>query len=316
MANFLKQLERWGLAKETTRGTAEAAPSVWLAVSPESKMDLKEIYLPDVALRGVMSRYADAAVYKEGDGIIKFPLRASDIGEIVHMLLGDPTSAQQGGTTAYLHTWTPANTLLPQSYTVFVDRSLNVLKYNGCNVSELKITGTPEDFIQIEAKMMFLNEASGSIGSPSYVESEEMTFQHVTFKIAGTSSTEVKQFECTIKNGLFRKRVTAQVQTPEQLVATMLSADVSFTVYFEDATERDKFIAGTASSIEIVCTGDTISGAFTYTFEVLLDSFVYTAFPYEAEDGLLAAKVVGHAVYNTSNSRIMRVRATNITTAY
>lgn len=316
MANYPSNLLRVGLAKESVRGTAESSPGSWIAVHPDSRMNYSAILLPDTSLRGTMSKWADAVVATQGDGIIKFPLRASDVGEFVHMLMGDPSSAQQGGTSAYLHTFTQASTLLPQSYTVFMDRNIGVLKYNGCNVAELKVTGTPEDFIMVEASMMFLGEASGSIGSPSYVESEELTWQHVTFNIAGSSNTEVKSFEFSLKNGLFRKRVTAQSAAPEQLVATEYSADCNFVVYFENTTERDKFIAGTVTSIEAVIAGDTIASTYKYTLEILLDDFVYTAFPWGVEDGLIAAQVVGHAVYDTSNTRLFRVRVTNIATAY
>lgn len=316
MANYPSNLLRVGLAKESSRGVAESTPGSWLAVHPDSRMDYKAILQPDTNLRGTMAKWADAVVATEGDGLIKFPLRASDVGEFLHMLIGDPTSAQQGGSAAYLHTFTPATTILPASYTFFFDRNISVLKYNGCNVSELKITASPEDFIMVEATMMFLGEASGSIGSPAYVESEELTWQHVTFNIAGGSNTEVKSFELSLKNGLFRKRVTAQSAAPEQLVATEFMADCSFVVYFENATERDKFIAGTVTSVEVVIAGDTIASSFKYTLEVLLDDFVYTAFPWGVEDGLVAAQVVGHAVYDTSNTRIFRARVTNIATAY
>src|SRR3990167_89802 len=316
MANFASLLKQFGLAKESVRGTAEAEPTVWTAILPESKLDYVQMLYPDETMRAVMAKYPSAAGHRVGAGTIKMPLRASDVGEFFHMLIGDPSSAQQGGTAAYLHTFTPAAVLTPDSYTFFLDRSMNVMKYNLGQVSKITLDISPDNFVMFTADVMFKSEAAGSIGTPSFVESEELTFQHVTFKIDTVANTELKSASIVLENGLFPKRVTSQSQDPEDFIVTQHKWSGAMTIYFEDATERNKFLAGTTSSLQFQIIGDTISGAYKYTVDVFIDKVQYTAFPYGDEDGLLAAAVSFEATYDSTDTRIGYIAITNINTAY
>lgn len=434
MTVYSAMRKRVGLAKESVRGTAEAAPTKWIAVSPDSSIKFDLNLLEDKTLRGVMAKYPPAPGQKNVMGNLKFPLRASDIGELLHMLCGDPTSTEQtaalvtsssndkinftedggaektatltAGSYAYgtassqagtlcaeiktqleaanetaatytvtysystkkftitknsgvfvlkwstgthaatsartllgftaadtssaiaatsdsttgqwifQHRFTPISVTQPQAYTVFFDHDLAVKAYNGCNVSEIKLTRSPNDFILFDAQVHGRNEASGSIGSPSYSESEEMTFQHDTVSIASSSNTQIKNWDISLKNGLLRQRTTSQSQTVNDLLATEFTANGSFTVYFENETERDKFVAGSSTSLQFTIAGDTIANSIKYTLDILCDEVYYTAFPFDAEDNLLAAKVAWNAVYSTSNSRIFKVDLKNIKSSY
>mgnify|MGYP001567642519 CR=1 FL=1 len=316
MANFATLLRRVGLIKETTRGTAETTPTTWVSVYPASEMKYGLQLLPDMALRGVLSKYPSRPGQISVVGKILFPLRASEVGEFLHMFIGDATSVQQVETTAYLHTWTPATTLQPDSYTITFDHNMEVKKYNGCNVSSIKLTRTTDNFIMFEAGIIGRTEAAGSIGSPTYVESSALTFQHDVFKIAGTTYTQIKQWEIEMDNGLFPMRATSGSQLIVDTFVTEHSIKGSFTTYFENATERDKFVAGTSATIQVTITGAVIGGASSYYVDIFVDVAEYEAFPYESEDGLLAAKVVWRGTYDTTDSRIYRFQAQNITASY
>lgn len=317
MANYAAILKRLGLQKEATRGTVETTPTVFLSVLSESELGYGLQVLPDDALRGTKAKWPSIAGIKDGEGSIKFLVRAQNIGEFLQMLLGNPTSAQQAATTAYLHTFTPDNsTLTLPTYTFFMDRSLNVLKYNLGTVSQLKLSCAADNLIMADATVLFKTEATGSIGSPSYSESGALSFQHVNFKIAGSGNTEVKEWEIVIGNGAFKKRTMSASQDVADILALENTVSGTFTIYFADTTERDKFTALTTTSVEMIATGAVIEGAYSYTVEVLVDTVEYIAFPYQAEDGLLAAKVAWKGVYNNSNTRILRARITNTKTSY
>lgn len=314
MANYSTFLKRLGIKGEDTRGTVEASPGVWHAVLPSTKFDYSLNLLMDETLRGVMANYPPAPGLKMGVAKIMMPVRALNIGEYFQMLIGTPSSAQQASTAAYLHTFTPGSTLLLPTYTFFYDRSMNVLKYNMGSVYKIKVSSAPDGFVMAEIDAYFKTEASGSIGSPSYTESEELTFQHVDFKLAGSSNTEVKSWSVELSNGMLVKRTMSGSQDAIDFIATKNEAQGEFVIYFANATERDKFVAGSTSSVEIVITGDTIESPYKYTLEILMDDVRYMAFPYDDEDGLLAAKVTWKSFY--SNSRPYRVRVTNTYTTY
>lgn len=430
-SSFLKQL---GLAKESVRGTAEAAPVKWVAVTPDSELIASVALLDDPAMRGVMSKYPGRAGLLSGSGSIKFPLRASDIGEFLHMLAHNPATTEQtafvvsasnnkidfkedgggeltatlanasyamgtssgqvgtlcaeiksalevagagtytvtysyttrkvtiavsGGVTnvqilwltgtntatsaktllgfsnantanspsvtsdsttsypVFSHSFVPATQIQPQSYSMFMDRGLSVKAYNLCNVSTVKFTRVPDQFINFEASVMFKTEAAGSIGSPSFAdESKALTFQNDSIQIAASPNTQVKQWEVTLTNGLFAQKTVNGSQSINDLLATNYDAEGTMTVYFENETERAKFMAGTETSIQITITGDTITGAQTYKIVIDFDSVQYSAYPFGVEDNLLAVKATWRANYSSSNSRVWRVVLTNRALSY
>jgi len=434
MANFSQMLKRLGLAKESVRGTAEATPLVWVAISPDSEIEFKLQRLTDETVRGVKSKFPSGNGMIDIDGTIKFPLRASDAVEFFDMLIDVASSAEASAFTvtaasndkidfkedgggeltatltagnfpmgassavvgslceeiktrleaagtgtytvtydfstkkvtiavagaiaavqivwltgtntatsaatllgftvadtasaasvtsdsttgqfAFQHTITPGTSLLPQSYTLYLDRSLSVKEYNGVNAGEIKLTRSPDNFIMMETAIMGRTEAAGLIGTPVFVESEEMSFQNDTFTIGGVATTEVKAWEVSLKNGLFKKRATTQDQLVDDLLALENTAEGTFTIYFADEVERAKFVAGTTTTLVIDINGDTIQGSEKYNVNLNFGIVNYEAFPFGDEDGLLAAKVVFRAHYDNANNRLYQVLVTNITQSY
>lgn len=319
MSEYPTQLQRMGLAKESSRLTAESSPTKWHAIDPGSIMDYMRELIENIGLRAVGTRFAPFAGKKVGVGNLMFPVRAQQIGEYLHMLLGDPSSAQQAATAAYLHTWTlPITATQLDTYTLFMDRALGVLKYNGCSVSEIEFNQSEDGLLMAKVSLMFITEASGSIGSPSYAaESGVLSFQNLVVTIASAANEEVKQMNFTLSNGMERKKnLTANADAEDFLAVGPYVAKGSFVIYFANTTERDKFIAGSTTSLELVWTGANIESTYYYTLEMLFDDIRYKAFAYGAEDGLLAAKVEWEAYYYTSNSRAWRTRLTNTITSY
>jgi len=428
-ASFLKQL---GLAKESVRGAVEVLPTKWVAVTPDSELNYSVALLDDPSVRGIMSKYPSIAGMYSGTGSIKFPLRASDIGEFIQMLIGNPTttentafvvqagvndkinftedggaevtatltagsyamgtSSAQAGTLcalikaqmevvngadtytvtysrttrkltitksagvfvakwstgtntlisaktllgftvdtasaiscvsdsttsypAFSHAFKPTNILEPQSFSMFMDRGIGVKAYNLCNASVIKITRVPDTFINFDATIMFKGEDAGAIGSPVFTESEELTFQHDSIKIANSTNTQVKSWEVNLTNGLFAQKTVSGSRNITNLLATEYDANGTMTVYFETTAERDKFVAGTETSLEITISGDTITGASKYKIVLLLESVQYSAYPYGIEDGLLTAKTTWKANYYSANSRIYLLTLTNIKESY
>lgn len=310
--------KRFGLVKESVRGTAETTPTVWFQPLMDSEMLPKLNFTQNDELRGLsMGMLPPIPTYLEGLGTMKMYLRPSEIGEFLHMFIGDAGSAQQGGSAAYLHTFTPGVIIQPDSYTIFVDRNLSVKKYNFCQVKQIKISRSPDKPILFEAGIMFDQEAAGSIGSPSYAQSGALTFQHDTFQIAGSSNTKVKNWDVVLDNGLVPLRTTGQQQGVSDFLATQHTAQISFEVYFESETEFAKFIAGTSTSIQITVT-DTVAIASTYKYslDLLFDDVTYTVYPRENSDKILSAKVTAQANYSIANSRQYRLQLQNASTAY
>jgi hypothetical protein len=217
---------------------------------------------------------------------------------------------------AFKHTFTNTGIQKP-SYTFFLDRSINVLKYNLGTVKTLTLKGSNDGFVEAEASVLFKSEASGSIGSPSYPTQKYLSFQNVDFKIAGSSNTDVKEWNLKLDNTAAPHRTLALSQEVSDIIAAgKFSIDGGFTIYFQNTTERDKFLANTAVAIRILSQGDTIAGTSKYGIDINVYEAHYKAFPYGEDAGLLAAKATFEGFYSSGSSKALQIDLINVDVSY
>jgi hypothetical protein len=317
MALYATERQQFGMAKESVRGTAESAPSKWYPTRGLPDLNLSLDLLQDNGIRGIQAKYAPISGIKKGEGKIPLFFDPQILGEFCYSLLGSKTSAQQGGTAAYLHTFSQQTGIQPPSYTFFQNRDLNVLKYNRGVVKAMSFKGGVDNLVEVDADVLFENEASGSIGSVSYPTQRYQSFQNVDFKIAGTSNTNVKSWDLKIDNTARALRTLQGSQVVTDIVAPeKINIDGGFEIYFADTTERDKFIANTAVAIRILSIGATIASTYKYTIDINVYEAHYKAFPYGEDQGLLAAKASFEGYYATGSSKAIDIALTNTDTAY
>jgi hypothetical protein len=431
MANFGIQAQRFGLKKESVRGTAETSPDKWYPVRGIAELNFSLQHLEDMGIRGSKAKYPSIAGIKVGEGKVPLHFDPQILGEFYYSLLGTVASAEDSEITisnsnnklnfnigageltatvanasypiglsqatvgslckaiydaivaaeatgtytvsysrttklftitrsagtfqllastgtdvangiwstigfaatnrtgaltyegtvqieySFSHTFTETSGIQPPAYTFFLDRSMNVLKYNRGCVKALSFKSSVDGLVEVEAEVLFENEASGSIGSPSFPTQRYQSFQHVDFKIAGTSNTNVKEWDLKIDNGAKALRTLNLAQTLKDIIAPdKINVTGSFTIYFEDTTERDKFIANTSVAIRMLSQGDVIYGSTKWKNDLVLYGCKYTAFPYGEDEGLLAAKATFEAFYSTSDSKTLQIVTTNQDVSY
>jgi hypothetical protein len=316
MTNYATQAQRFGLCLEASRGTAETTPTKWYPTRGLAEMNYGLKLLPDTGIRGSQNKYAPVAGIKMGEGKLPLHFDPNTLGEICYSLMGAKASVQQGVTAAYAHTFTRSG-ILPPAYTFFLDRSLGVLKYNRVCVKSLSLKGSVDGLVEAEADVLFQTEASGSIGSPSFPTQRYQSFANVDFKIAGSSNTNVKEWDLKIDNGAKALRTLALSQDLTDIVAPdLLSIKGGFLIYFANTTERDKFIANTAVAIRVFSVGATIASTYKYTVDINIYEAHYDAFPYGEDQGLLAAKASFEGFYSSSDSKALDIILTNTDTSY
>lgn len=218
---------------------------------------------------------------------------------------------------AFTHTFTRSNSIQKQSFTFFSDRSMNVKKYNLGTMKKMSIKSGVDNLIEVDVEVLFKAEASGSIGSYSFPTQRFLSFEHVDFKIAGTSNTDVKEFELTLDNSAAPHRALTGSQTVQDILApNKLAIEGSFTIYFQDTTERDKFLANTASALRMIIQGATIAGSSKWGADINVYEAHYKGYPYQEEGGLLAAKVTFDGFYSTTDSKDIQIALTNQDVSY
>ncbi len=218
---------------------------------------------------------------------------------------------------AYKHTFLIPTGVQPPTFSIFVDRSMNVKVYNGCVAKKLSFTGAVDDYVRVEADIIGLTEASGSIGSPSYTETDPMESYDTTIKIGGSAITYAADWKLDIDTMAKVKRTLNQSQLPLDVIqANKWKIGGGFSAYFESVTERDYFLANTARSMEIIMQGALLQGTTYNKVDIILDQIHYKGYPYGDKEGLLAAQVEFDAKRSVSGSRVMAVELTNSKTSY
>ncbi len=215
------------------------------------------------------------------------------------------------------HTFLLPSSVQPPTYTFFIDRSLGVKKYNGVAVKKLALKGNADGFVQHDTELLGLDEAAGDIGSPVYTdEAIPLTFQHVTVKLGGASMTNVKEWSLSLDSGLFAKRNPGQQVAVDVLAPGKMKIEGSLTVYFEDETERAKFLANTTNTLQFLIQGDTLAGSTKEALDINLYKIGYKAFPYGELDGLLGAQATFEAFMSVTDGKMVQVDLTNKVASY
>jgi hypothetical protein len=215
-----------------------------------------------------------------------------------------------------VHTFSDSG-ITKQSYTFFLDRSIGVMGYNLGVVKKLGLKCSTDGMIEAEADVLFKGEATGSIGTPAFPTQKYLGFQSVTFEVAGSTNTNVKEWDLNLDNGAKRHAVFSQSQEASEFVcAERFNVEGGFTIYFDSLTERNKFLANTAVALRILCEGEVISGAIKHTIDINIYEAHYKAFPYGEDSGLLAAKASFDGFYSVGDSKQIDVAVTNEILSY
>ena len=310
-----------GLAKETVRGTPEAAPTDFRAILADTALDYKLNLLPDETKRKISAAFPAAAGTKVGTGSIKFPVRASEIGEFLAMFAGLPSSALDSAADAFKHTYTvpPAiGNITPQSYTQWLEYGVASKRYSLCNISELTFSGDAEGLAQMEAAVLFKSEDSDDTGVPAFTtESEEFTSYQADLKIDTVSNAQVKSYSFKAENLLFPQRTLNGSQDIKDLLAVgRHKLTGNFEIYLENLAERDKFLIGAQSALDFTLTGALIEDASFEKFRFVIPKIKYTNFAFQDMDGLLGVNAEWEAEYSVASGKLFDMELTNRKTSY
>lgn len=317
MAMYSIEAQRFGLKKEAVRGTAETTPDKWYPFLKGTEFNYALGLLEQEVLKGDPSMLPPIAGPKNGSGKVKLLLDSQTCVEFFRSLLGGLSSAQQGGTAAYKHTITNNAGIQKPPYTFFMDYGIDVKKYALGIVKKMVLASGVDNLATMEADILFKNEVTGSIGSPSFPTARIMSFNMIDFKIAGSSNTDVKDWNIEIDNGSAPLRTLNLSQDVADIVAPgKLDIKGSFTIYFQNETERAKFLANTAVAIRVLAVGPLIASTYYHTVDVNIYEAHYKAFPFGEDQGLLAAKVEFNGYYSTADSKAIQVDVTNAAVSY
>jgi hypothetical protein len=226
------------------------------------------------------------------EGTPEFYVRDASIGFWLHKVLGADAAT---GTTNYVHTITPSNTLPYISCWRDIG-DLLYEQYLDCKAGSITISADAGSPLTASVGIMGCTPtrltAAPDNATPVAVDNGAVyNFNDVTGAVVlgGSATALVSSFELTIENNLSLQQTDSS--TPYDVVEGVREVSLGFDLIFETLAEYNKFHYGGAAGTAISPNIFTTSAVFTFTkgannsVAFNLPSIAYEEFPVEPDPG-------------------------------
>lgn len=329
MAKGIGRLVQFGIAKETTRGTAIASPDFWVPWA-ELVLDEKEEQVFDQATVGVIEDAISAGITKVwAEGSLKTPIGDKMIGLFLKAALGGLASASNadGSGLVYDHTITIAQSAIHQSITLFIDDPLAAQDYKHANgvVTSFELRYELNSLIEVTIGLMAKKGATATL-TPSVATENRFLPQHLTFKVAANlaglgaaSAVVIKSASLNFNPNTESDDVLGSTAPADFLNKQMVVEGTVEAIYQDEATFKTAFLAGTAKALrfDLVNTDVTIGTSANPQLRVDLAKVVFQELgrPFKLND-VVTQTLKFKAFYSTSDSKLLTILLTNLQASY
>jgi hypothetical protein len=265
------------LGKETVAYGTPAAATRYLEAIASIKPDQNWVIPPPIASRAFRKR--NLGPYRARGNIGDFPVEPENIGELLFGVFGSVNSAQQGGTTAYLHTFTPADTLPSYTVRLSADTAQRILPGGLIEALTIKF-GHDKDIQAIAEILSGFPEETAALETPTISTLQALNMQDAAsvLTILGTSKRNlIYDLEINIKNNIpfDRGDLSGRSFATKRVGQREITGKIS--MYFDDTMggEYDKFMTATEFALIINARGPLIVGSYYYFLELELRKCVY-----------------------------------------
>lgn len=324
MAKFIGRLADIGIAKETTRGTAETSATFWLPKMSLSYDDAITQTIDESSV-GVIEDATDAKVVgKYAEGEFEGKIGDKSIGLLFLATLGTVSVSGPDQTSVYTHTFTVQEDAQHDSLTVLQDDPNQDYSYPLTMVDSFDLDVMLEEFAKVTVGFRS-KPGSTATHSPSYTVENNFLPQHGTLKYATTQAgldagTEVniKSVKISIAKNVEDDMKIGSISAVD-ILNKQFSVEGEMELVFNAETFKTQMLADTALAIRIELTNTdvTIGSSMNPKLTVDLYKVKFSEFVRNYEnDDIVTASVKFKAFYSISDSAMIRVRLVNTQTAY
>lgn len=265
-------LTQIGTAEESTYGTP-VTPSKFYELTGES-LDFSKSFIESQGLRAISRnlRRRGKRTSRSGAGDLTMEVPTVSMGRwFKHMVGGTPTSAQQGGTAAWLHTYS-LGALTGKSLTIQkgIEEAAGVIKpftFHGCKILGWEFGIGVDELLTLNLTIDAEDvDTSTSLAAASYPTLTQYDFTQGALKVAGSTVASVTAATVggtnNLKSDNFYLGSLGLKGEPKDndfpTVQGQLTAE-----FVSQATFVDRFINDTAASLVLEFTGAVISGIYS-----------------------------------------------------
>lgn len=329
-ANSASFLSRVAFEEEVTPGTAGTTPDLYAYTSDDPGINPVQTTIQNVNVQNRDVTCITPSSYHI-EGSIPLFATGENMGWFLKWLIGNVSSAQEGATTAYKHSYTPADTL--KTFTTWVKRGENQqIKIPYCVVDSMELTQSIDDSLRAVFGIIGKSDSiTADYGTENFDTLCPFGNQHLTVSIGGSTSAQAAEVHNTtmnISNGfnVDSGRVHGS-RFFSDLIPGKRSVSGSFDMYFNDDSEMQMFWGNSTAtgpadeltSQPIVLMWDLGIAAgvgFNYILQVTVPGANYVSTTVNIGGDRVVQSVSFVGKYDTVAANAVSIELTNKTTDY
>lgn len=324
MTKFIGRLADVGIAKEASRGSAEASADFWLPKLSVSLDDGIEQVVNESSI-GVIEDASEASVVgKYAEGQIEGNIQSESIGLFLLSTLGAVSTSGPAESTVYTHTFTVGQSAQHQSLTFFLDDANQDYVYALGMIGQFDLDISLGQYSKFNASFRSKVGATASL-TPSYTTENTFLPQHGSLKIAsavsglsGASQTEIRSVQLSINKNIEDDRKIGSVDQ-DDILNKQFSVEGTLEVVFDDETFKTEMLADTAKAMRIRLSNSDVTIGSTLNPQITIDLSKVKFSNFQRNYGnndIVTATVNFKALYKASESDMIEIELVNQTTSY
>lgn len=324
MTKFIGRLVDFGIAKETSRGTAESAATFYIPKTSLTYDDGIEQAVDESSV-GVIEDSADAAIVsKFAEGEIEANIGDKSIGLILLAAFGSVSTSGPSQTSVYTHTFSVDESAQHDALTLFVDDPNQDYTYALGMIDKLEIDTVLGAFSKFTAGFRSKIGATATL-SPSYTAETHFLPQHGSLSYAanlsGLSSPTtlaIRSLKLTIEKNIEDDRKIGSLD-PTDILNKQMAVSGSVELVFDDAALKTIMLGDTQKAVRIRLsnTDVTIGSSLHPQLTIDLAKVKFSNFKRNyGNDDIATATLDFKGFYSLADSKMITAELVNTQTSY
>lgn len=299
-----------GVAYEVTPGIA-VSPTDYLPFTDNTMHGMQQP-ISDMTARGVRDQVYGSVVGKKwSEGDIGFHLDPSISGYFLGAAFGTNSQSSVGG-GVFSHALTRNNSNQPLAMTLTNSRVVDQEYFRGCVVDALELKAQ-DQWIEAKATMKGFFPQTSVSGTGTTVSGTLFTWANYTVQFGATvgaitgatAATKMTDFSVKINNNV-EPTWRSGTNEPATIDIKDFNVSGSYTVYFENTTDKNNYYNLTKNAFVFTATGNGIGGGNNESVILNMYQMRWDAFTLETGiDAFFAEKVNYIGEYNSTSAKTM-----------
>lgn len=329
MSKGIGKLLQIGIAKETSRGTAESTATYWLQTDEFNVLEKDERVINEQTLGVIEASQGEDITRQWAEVTYKAPIGDKHFALILLGMLGTLSTGDNADSDASIkdHTITIAQSAQHQAISLFKNDPLAAQDYKhamGC-IESLEINYEQGKYLEYTVTFKAKKGATATL-TPSNTTENRFLPQHVVFKMASAqsgltaaSATVIKSLKLKMESNLEPDWVLGSIAPADFLNKQIAISGELEAIWDSESTLKTPTLAGTkkALRLDMINTDVTIGSAANPQVRIDLHKCVFSehSTPVKLHD-IMIESAQFNAHYDTTDSKMITCVVTNAVASY